>query len=82
MIWKQSLFPIIVLYSNKIMFSEIKELQLNAGVSTTDVRFVKLLNEQFGRPNEELKAAMQYFILGCGCTKTNPAFYENVLKFF
>ena len=58
MIWKQSLFPIIVLYSNKIMFSEIKELQLNARVSKTDVRFVKLLNEQFGRPNGELKAAM------------------------
>ena len=58
MIWKQSLFPIIVLYSNKIMFSEVKELQFNARVFKTDVRFAKLVFEQFGRPNGELKAAM------------------------
>ncbi len=44
------------------MFHHVKELQFNARVSKPDVRFIILLLEQFGGPNGELKAAMQYFV--------------------
>jgi Mn-containing catalase len=44
------------------MFHHVKELQFNGRVSKPDVRFVKVLAEQFGGPNGELKAAMQYFV--------------------
>lgn len=37
------------------MFHHIKELQFNARVSKPDVQFAKLLLEQFGEPNGELK---------------------------
>ncbi len=40
------------------MFHHVKALQFNARVSKPDVRFAKLLLEQLGGPNGELKAAM------------------------
>ena len=61
------------------MFHHVKELQFNARVSKPDVRFAKLLLEQFGGPNGELKAAMQYFVQGFGCRKSNPAVYDMLM---
>jgi Mn-containing catalase len=54
------------------MFHHVKELQFNARVSKPDVPFAKLLLEQFGGPNRELKAAMQYFVQAFGCRKAFP----------
>ena len=61
------------------MFSHVKELQFNARVSKPDVRFAKLLLEQFGGPNGELKAAMQYFVQAFGCRKPFPAQYDMLM---
>lgn len=63
----------------KIMFHHVKELQYNARVSKPDVRFAKLLLEQFGGPNGELKAAMQYFVQAFGCRKPNPGVYDMLM---
>ncbi len=61
------------------MFHHVKELQFNARVSKPDVRFAKLLLEQFGGPNGELKAAMQYFVQGFGCRKAYPDKYDMLM---
>ncbi|OOG77656.1 manganese catalase family protein [Algoriphagus sp. A40] len=61
------------------MFHHVKELQFNARVSKPDVRFAKLLLEQFGGPNGELKAAMQYFVQAFGCRKTAPDKYDMLM---
>lgn len=61
------------------MFHHVKELQFNARVSKPDVRFAKLLLEQFGGPNGELKAAMQYFVQGFGCRKSAPDKYDMLM---
>jgi len=61
------------------MFYHVKELQFNARVSRPDPRFAKLLLEQFGGGNGELKAAMQYFVQGFGCKKTYPDKYDLLL---
>jgi len=61
------------------MFHHIKELQYNSRVSKPDVRFAKLLLEQFGGPNGELKAAMQYFVQAFGCRKSNPPIYDMLM---
>lgn len=61
------------------MFYHVKDLQFNARVSEPDVRFAKLLLEQFGGPNGELKAAMQYFVQAFGCRKANPAVYDMLM---
>lgn len=61
------------------MFHHVKDLQFNARVSKPDVRFAKLLLEQFGGPNGELKAAMQYFVQAFGCRKSNPAVYDMLM---
>lgn len=61
------------------MFHHVKELQYNARVSAPDIRFAKLLLEQFGGPNGELKAAMQYFVQAFGCRKPNPAIYDMLM---
>lgn len=61
------------------MFHHVKELQFNARVSKPDVRFAKLLLEQFGGPNGELKAAMQYFVQGFGCKKAYPDKYDLLM---
>lgn len=61
------------------MFHHVKELQFNARVSKPDIRFAKLLLEQFGGPNGELKAAMQYFVQAFGCRKVYPAEYDMLM---
>lgn len=61
------------------MFHHVKELQFNARVSKPDVRFAKLLLEQFGGPNGELTAAMQYFVQGFGCKKVAPDIYDMLM---
>lgn len=61
------------------MFHHVKELQFNARVSKPDVRFAKLLLEQFGGPNGELKAAMQYFVQAFGCRKAAPEIYDMLM---
>lgn len=61
------------------MFHHVKELQFNARVSKPDVRFAKLLLEQFGGPNGELKAAMQYFVQAFGCRKAAPEMYDMLM---
>lgn len=61
------------------MFHHVKELQFYARVSKPDVRFAKLLLEQFGGPNGELKAAMQYFVQAFGCKKAYPDKYDMLM---
>lgn len=61
------------------MFHHVKELQFNARASKPDVRFAKLLLEQFGGPNGELKAAMQYFVQAFGCRKSAPDKYDMLM---
>ena len=61
------------------MFHHVKELQFNARVTKPDVRFAKLLLEQFGGPNGELKAAMQYFVQAFGCRKPHPDKYDMLM---
>jgi len=61
------------------MFHHVKDLQFNARVSKPDVRFAKLLLEQFGGPNGELKAAMQYFVQAFGCRKAYPDKYDMLM---
>lgn len=61
------------------MFHHIKELQFNARVSKPDVQFAKLLLEQFGGANGELKAAMQYFVQAFSCRKPYPDKYDMLM---
>src|SRR5438477_12076155 len=72
----------ILLLTNQkanVMFYHVKELQFNARVSKPDVRFAKLLLEQFGGGNGELKAAMQYFVQAFGCRKVYPDKYDLLM---
>lgn len=61
------------------MFHHVKELQFNARVSGPDPRFAKLLLEQFGGGNGELKAAMQYFTQAFGCRQAYPDKYDMLM---
>jgi Mn-containing catalase len=61
------------------MFHHVKELQYNARVSKPDVRFARLLLEQFGGENGELKAAMQYFAQAFCCRKPYPDKYDMLM---
>lgn len=61
------------------MFHHVKELQFNARVSKPDPRFAKLLLEQFGGGNGELKAAMQYFVQAFGAKDPYPDKYDLLM---
>lgn len=61
------------------MFHHVKKLQFNARVSGPDPRFGKLLLEQFGGPNGELKAAMQYFVQAFGARQPYPDKYDMLM---
>jgi Mn-containing catalase len=61
------------------MFHHVKELQFNARVSKPDPRFAKLLLEQFGGANGELKAAMQYFVQAFGARQPYPDKYDLLM---
>ncbi len=61
------------------MFHHVKDLQFNARVSGPDPHFAKLLLEQFGGGNGELKAAMQYFCQAFGCRQPYPDKYDLLM---
>ncbi|HYD29935.1 MAG TPA: manganese catalase family protein [Azospirillaceae bacterium] len=61
------------------MFHHVKELQFNARVSGPDPRFAGLLLEQFGGPNGELKAAMQYFVQAFAARQPYPDKYDMLM---
>ncbi|MCF3107599.1 manganese catalase family protein [Niabella sp. CC-SYL272] len=61
------------------MFHHVKELQFNVRVSKPDPRFARLLLEQFGGSNGELKAAMQYFIQAFPCKRAYPDKYDLLM---
>jgi Mn-containing catalase len=61
------------------MFYHVKDLQFNARVSAPDPRFANLLLQQFGGPNGELKAAMQYFVQAFGAKQPYPDKYDMLM---
>ncbi len=61
------------------MFHHVKALQFNARVSRPDPKFARLLLQQFGGPNGELKAAMQYFIQAFPCKNAYPDKYDLLM---
>lgn len=61
------------------MFYHAKELQFNARVSAPDPRFARLLLEQFGGANGELKAAMQYFVQAFAVKQVYPDKYDMLM---
>jgi len=61
------------------MFYHVKDLQYNARVSGPDPRFAKLLLEQFGGGNGELKAAMQYFVQAFAARQPYPDKYDLLM---
>src|SRR5512133_1928157 len=61
------------------MFHHVKELQFNARVSKPDPKFATLLLDQFGGPNGELKAAMQYFVQAFSCRQPYPDKYDMLM---
>jgi len=65
--------------NDKPMFYHSKELQYKARVSKPDPRFARLLLEQFGGGNGELKAAMQYFVQAFACRNPYPDKYDMLM---
>ena len=61
------------------MFRHVKELQFDARVSGPDPRFARLLLEQFGGGNGELKAAMQYFTQAFLMRRPYPDKYDLLM---
>jgi Mn-containing catalase len=61
------------------MFYHVKDLQFNARVSAPDPQFANLLLQQFGGPNGELKAAMQYFVQAFGAKNPYPDKYDLLM---
>ncbi len=61
------------------MFHHVKDLQFKARVSRPDPRFAGLLLEQFGGPNGELKAAIQYFTQSFAVRRSDPKQYDMLM---
>jgi Mn-containing catalase len=61
------------------MFIHNKELQFTARVTQPDAQFANLLLEQFGGPNGELKAAMQYFVQAFAVRQAFPKHYDMLM---
>lgn len=61
------------------MFHHNKELQFDARVSGPDPAFARLLLEQFGGGNGELKAAMQYFTQAFLARQAFPDKYDLLM---
>jgi len=61
------------------MFYHVKDLQFNARVSAPDPAFARLLLQQFGGPNGELKAAMQYFTQAFAAKQPYPDKYDLLM---
>jgi Mn-containing catalase len=58
------------------MYHHVKKLMYDVHVGTPDVRFGKMLLEQFGGANGELAAAMQYTVQGWSCDQPE---YKDLL---
>lgn len=61
------------------MLHHVKDLQFNVRVSGPDPAFARLLLEQFGGANGELKAAMQYFVQAFPCKHPFPDKYDLLM---
>ena len=61
------------------IFHHAKELQFDARVTRPDPRFARLLLEQFGGGNGELKAAMQYFVQAFAARRPYPDKYDLLM---
>jgi Mn-containing catalase len=61
------------------MFYHVKDLQFNARVTAPDPGFARLLLQQFGGPNGELKAAMQYFVQAFPARQPYPDKYDLLM---
>jgi len=61
------------------LFHHIKDLQFDARVSRPDPLFARMLLDQFGGGNGELKAAMQYFVQAFGCRRAYPDKYDLLM---
>jgi Mn-containing catalase len=61
------------------MFCHVKDLQFDVRVTEPDPRFARLLLEQFGGGNGELKAAMQYFTQAFACRRPYPDKYDLLM---
>lgn len=61
------------------MFYHVKDLQFNARVSRPDPVFANMLLQQFGGPNGELKAALQYFVQAFGAKDPYPDKYDMLM---
>lgn len=61
------------------MFYHVKELQFNARVTQADPVFARLLLEQFGGANGELKAALQYFVQSFAARQPHPDQYDLLM---
>lgn len=68
-----------MMQKGKPMFYHVKELQFNARVSKPDPVFARLLLEQFGGANGELKAAMQYFVQSFSARQPYPDKYDLLM---
>lgn len=61
------------------MFYHVKELEFNARIGRPDPAFGTLLLEQFGGPNGELKAGMQYFVQSFAAKHPYPDKYDMLM---
>ncbi len=61
------------------MFYHVKDLQFNARVSKPDPAFATLLLEQFGGANDELAAAMRYFVQAFSARNPFPDKYDLLM---
>src|SRR5690349_17493209 len=61
------------------MFYHVKELQFNARVTKPDPKFARILLEQVGGSNGELKAAMQYFVQAFSAKNPYPDKYDLLM---
>lgn len=61
------------------MFRHVKDLQFDVRVDRPNPRFATMLLEQFGGPNGELKAAMQYFTQAFALRKRMPQQYDLLM---
>lgn len=66
-------------FEEVVVFQHVKALQFDARVSEPDPRFARLLLEQFGGGNGELKAAMQYFVQAFSCRHAYPDKYDLLM---
>ncbi|MEG4206684.1 manganese catalase family protein [Microcoleus sp. Pol7_A1] len=61
------------------MFDHVKELEFNSRLSDPEPHLARLLLEQFGGYNSELKVAMHYFTEGLVARKSYRDKYDMVM---